>query len=170
VAYTFDGPGKRIVLSSGTVALSCTDLWSRYVDWLAIEDNSKYLPALRTVGRDESDIPLYLFLNDADGWAIIPQAANHTLAVTDGVLKTESGPAGNPFVFPVGAFNIQIDRQTPGIAIGYSTSGSTGPSAAEIASAVLATLQATIIPVNLTQIKGGSIGGDGTEANPWGPG
>jgi len=137
MAYTFDGPNKRIILSLGTATLSCTDLWSRYVDWLEIGDNSKYIPALRTVGRDESDIPLYLFLNDADGWGIVPQSADHTLNVIDGVLKTESGPSGEPFVDPAGSYKIRINRQTPGIAIGYSTSGSTGPSAADIATAVV---------------------------------
>lgn len=79
MAYTFDGLNKRVILSTGTVTLSCTDLWSRYVDWLAIGDNSKYITAFRTVGRDESDIPLYLFINDIDGWAIVPQSSNHVL-------------------------------------------------------------------------------------------
>lgn len=137
MAYTFDGLNKRVILSTGTVTLSCTDLWSRYVDWLAIGDNSKYITAFRTVGRDESDIPLYLFINDIDGWAIVPQSSNHVLAVTDGVLKTESGSSGNPFVFPAGSFNIQIDRQVPGVAIGYSTTGeTTGPTLAEIRAAI----------------------------------
>lgn len=169
MAFTFDGPSKRITLSAGTVTLSCTDLWSRYIDWLADGDNSKYLPALRTVGRDDSDIPLYLFVNDVDGWAIVPQSANHSLTITDGVLKTESGPAGDPFVDPAGNYKIRINRQAPGIAIGYNTSGAGGPSAADIAAAVLARLQATAIPVNLTQVQGQAIAGGGTEENPWGP-
>jgi len=44
------------------------------------------------------------------------------------------------------------------------------PTAAEIAAAVLASLQANTIAVNMVKIKGSAIGGDGTEANPWGPG
>jgi len=77
---------------------------------------------------------------------------------------------GVPVVRTLGPYQVNVNYTVPVQAQGISTSGSTGPTAAEIAAAVLATLQATIIPVNLTQIKGGSIGGDGTEANPWGPG
>lgn len=38
-----------------------------------------------------------------------------------------------------------------------------------IAPAILATLQSTAIPVNLTQIKGQTLVGTGSEATPWGP-
>jgi hypothetical protein len=46
---------------------------------------------------------------------------------------------------------------------------STVPTAAEIATAVLAQLMATTIPANMVQVKGQTINGAGTEANPWGP-
>lgn len=49
------------------------------------------------------------------------------------------------------------------------TGGAT-PSKEDIAAAVIAAAQSTAIPVNLTQIKGQTIQGGGTEANPWGPG
>ena len=39
----------------------------------------------------------------------------------------------------------------------------------QIAAAVLAVLQATEIPVDIRKVLGGPVGGDGTEANPWGP-
>ena len=42
-----------------------------------------------------------------------------------------------------------------------------GPSAADIAAAVLAALNATTIPVNNTLINGAPVIGDGSEANPW---
>lgn len=41
------------------------------------------------------------------------------------------------------------------------------PTTGEIASAVLAALQATTIPVNNTLINGAPVIGDGSEANPW---
>lgn len=43
------------------------------------------------------------------------------------------------------------------------------PTPAEIAAAVIAAAQATTLPVNLTQIRGQTVGGAGTPANPWGP-
>lgn len=43
------------------------------------------------------------------------------------------------------------------------------PTTGEIAAAVLAALQATTIPVDLQTVKGQSLKGDGSEANPWNP-
>ena len=50
----------------------------------------------------------------------------------------------------------------------------TGPyvapvSAADVAAAVLAALQASPLPVNLVQVRGQVIDGSGSETDPWGP-
>ena len=119
MAYTFDGPNKRIILSSGTTSISLIDLWSRYKDWIHA-GNAGYIRAFYTVGGDIPAIPLYLFIQN--GWRIVPQAADHTLSVVDGILEVEGG--GDPFVDPVGSYKIRINRESPGIAIGYSSSGS----------------------------------------------
>ena len=42
-----------------------------------------------------------------------------------------------------------------------------GQSAADIAAAVLAALNATTIPVDTKKMNGADIVGDGSEANPW---
>lgn len=131
MAYTFNGPAKTITLSSGTVSLDLVDLHSRWKDWI-LAGNSGYAQALSTVGGDIPAIPLYLFL--LNGWRIIPQSANHTLTVTSGILEVSGG--GDPFVDPVGAYSIRVTRQAPGIAIGYSSNGVSGPSASDIAAAV----------------------------------
>lgn len=119
MSYTFDGPNKRIILGAGTTVLDLVDLHSRWKDWVLL-GNAGYAQAFRAVGGDIPAIPLYLFiLND---WKIVPQAANHTLTVMNGVLEVEGG--GDPFVDPAGAYKIRINRQAPGIAIGYSATGS----------------------------------------------
>jgi hypothetical protein len=60
-----------------------------------------------------------------------------------------------------------------GVAYGPSGADYTGTlawsSAADISAAVLAALQATAIPVNLTKVRGQTIGGSGTAVDPWGP-
>jgi len=164
---SFDPVAKRIVLDSAST--TATEIYSRWVDWAALSDNAKYGMVLRQVGSDDLggglSIPPYFFLQGL--WRVRPMEANHDLTIT-GNLFVEGG--GVPVVRTLGPYQVNVNYTVPVQAQGISTSGSTGPTAAEIAAAVLATLQATIIPVNLTQIKGGSIGGDGTEANPWGPG
>ena len=141
MAFTFNGAAKTITHSGGT--LSVAEMWSRYVDWLATGDNSKYGELLTTVGRDQDDIPLYVFLET--GVTIVISNNSIPSPVVDGVLKTRSG--GDPF----GGVVVNARLREPGIAIGYSTSGSTGPSAESIAAAVLAALRATTIPVKVIE-------------------
>ena len=140
MAYTFDGPNKLILLNIGTLNINLSDLWSRYKDWAHTSDNAKYLPMADTVGGEDVDVttgtrvPLYLFL--LNGWRIRPQEANHALGVGGGILLVDGG--GDPFVSTVGPYNVRITNSQPVQAIGYSTSGTSGPSAAETASAVWA--------------------------------
>lgn len=133
MAYTFNGATKRITLSSGTTSVDLIDLYSRWKDWMA-SGNAGYALAFSTVGGEISSIPLYLFIEN--GWRIIPQAADHTLHVINGLLDIVGG--GDPFVDPAGTYKIRIYYEKPGIAIGYSTLGGSGPSASDIADAVWA--------------------------------
>lgn len=138
MSMTFNGSTKRIALGAGVTTLSVRALWSRACDWMAEADNSKFGEIMSQVGGDITEIPIYVFL--LNGWRIVPQAADHTLTVDDGVLYVQGG--GDPFVDPAGSYKIRINRQAPGIAIGYSTTGgSGGPTAAEIAAAVWAHTQ-----------------------------
>lgn len=166
MAYTFNGSTKRITLSAGTVTLNLTDLHSRWKDWL-LAGNAECLLAFSTVGGEITEIPLYLFL--LNGWLIVPQSADHVLTVTNGILVGQG--SADPFTDPVGSYKIRINRQTPGIAIGYSTSGVTGPTAADIAAAttaaVMAALSATTIPVDTRKMNGANVLGDGTSGNLW---
>lgn len=133
MSLTFNGAAKTITHSGGE--LSVLDLWSRYVDWLAVGDNSKYGELMTTVGRDKDKIPLYVIL--AQGVTIVVSDNSVPTVVTNGVLETanDSDPFGGAVV------NVRYEK--PGIAIGYSSNGVTGPSAESIASAVIAALNAT---------------------------
>ena len=114
------------------VTLNLVDLHSRWKEWI-LAGNAECLLAFSTVGGEITEIPLYLFMQN--GWLIVPQSANHTLTVTNGILVGQGG--ADPFTDPAGSYKIRINRQVPGIAIGYSTTGgSSGPTAAEIAAAV----------------------------------
>lgn len=146
------------------VTLDLIDLHSRWKEWV-LAGNAECLLAFSTVGGEITEIPLYLFMQN--GWLIVPQSADHVLNVTNGILVGQG--AADPFTDPAGSYKIRINRQVPGIAIGYSTTGGSGPTAAEIAAELLSSLQATAIPVNLTKVRGQAIGGSGTENDPWGP-
>jgi hypothetical protein len=133
MSYTFDGATKRITLSTGTVSLDLVDLNARWKDWV-LAGNAASLMAFNAIGGDIAAIPLYLFL--LNGWRIVPQSADHVLTVVGGILEVDGG--GDPFVDPAGSYKIRINRQTPGIAIGYSTSGGSSFTVSDVADAVWA--------------------------------
>lgn len=139
MALSFDGPNKRITLSSGTTSLSVLDLWSRWVDWLLTSDNSKYLFAFEQIGGNDIDpgagtaIPIFIFLKS--GWKVKPQEADHTLNVVDGILLVDGG--GDPFIDTTGDYVVRINYQQPVQAIGFSEGGGTAPSVNEIVTGIL---------------------------------
>ena len=161
---TFDPAAKRIILDSASV--TATEIFSRWEDWAVASDNLKYGVVIRQVGSDDLggglSIPPYFFLQG--DWRVRPMESSHNLTIT-GNLFVEGG--GVPVVPTLGTHQVNVNYTVPVQAQGISTSGSTGPSAAEIAAAVLAALQATTIPVNNTLINGAPVIGDGSEANPW---
>jgi hypothetical protein len=119
----FNGTTKTITLTTGTTSVSVRRLWSDWVDWFLTDDNSKFLPAFKTVGGDDIDptqgtkIPIYSFLEN--GWKIKPQEANHTLTINDGILLVNGG--GDPFINTIGAYTVRINYQQPVQAISFST-------------------------------------------------
>ena len=162
----FDPAAKRIVLDSASV--TATELYSRSADWLALDDNAKYGAVFRQVGGDDLgaglSIPPYFFLQNT--WRVRPMEANHNLTVT-GNLFVEGG--GVPVVQTLGTYQVNVNYTVPVQAQGISTSGSTGPTAAEIAAELLAQLQASVIPVNVKQVNGVLLQGAGVAGNPMRP-
>lgn len=145
MAITFDAAAKRIVLDSASV--TATEIYSRWVDWAATSDNCKYGMVIRQVGSDDLggglSIPPYYFLQGA--WRVRPMEADHDLTIT-GNLFVEGG--GTPVVRTLGPYQVNVNYTVPVQAQGISTTGSTGPSASDIAAAILAAAQIT--PIHAT--------------------
>lgn len=161
---TFDPANKRIILDSAEV--SATELYSRSADWLALSDNAKYGAVFRQVGGDDLggglSIPPYFFLQGA--WRVRPMESNHTLKIT-GNLFVDGG--GVPVVSTLGTYQVNVNYTVPVQAQGISTSGSTGPSAADIAAAILAAAQITPIYADTRKMNGAAVAGNGTAENLW---
>ncbi len=161
MAYTIDPANKRIVLDSASV--TAKSIYAAWVDWVALSDNSKYLPAFRTAGGDDLggglSIPPYYFL--LNGWRVRPMEANQTLTI-DGNLFVDGG--GDPVVPTLGTFNVLIKSVVPVQAQGISTSGSSGPTEAQIAAAVWGYITRN---VNVTHMNGAQVLGTGTPGDAW---
>jgi hypothetical protein len=90
---TFDGVNKLILISSGVTTLDVKqDLYSDWKEWVLLRDNSKYLPAIRSIGGESLPggkfIGATFFLTN--GWRIRTWEGHHTLTVV-GNLFTEEG-------------------------------------------------------------------------------
>lgn len=144
MAITFDPTNKRIILD--TTYVESIDLYSRWKEWVATGDNSKYLPAFSTVGGEplggDLFVARYFFL--LNNWRIRPMESSHTLVI-DGNISVLGG--GDPVVPTLGTYKVLVQYTVPMQAQGIATSGSTGPTAAEIADAVRAELAAELAKI-----------------------
>lgn len=152
MAITIDPTNKRLILDSASVTAQA--IYVAWVDWVATSDNAKYPPAFRSAGGDDLGaglfIPAYYFL--LNGWRVRPMEANHNLTLT-GNLFVDGG--GVPVVPTLGVYQVNVNYTVPVQAQGIATSGSSGPSAASIASEVRTALSAELLRiVELAKLHG----------------
>ena len=143
MAITLDGATKRIILDSASV--SAAQIWSAWVDWH--EANQQWPLAFQLVGGNALGgglfIPPYFFL--LNGWRVRPMESSHSLTIT-GNLFVDGG--GVPVVSTLGTYQVNVNYTVPVQAQGIATSGSTGPTASEIAAAVRADIAAELARID----------------------
>ena len=163
---SFDTDRLHIVLGTAKTSYSAAEIWTAWVDWHP--SHPQWPLAMAQKGGDAIGgglfSPLYFFM--LNGWRVRPMEADHDLDIT-GNLAVEGG--GRPVVRTLGAYQVNTFLIVPERAQGIATSGSTGPSAADIAAAILSAAQITPIYSDIRKVLGGQVVGAGTEANPWGP-
>ena len=143
MAITLDGATKRIILDSASV--SAARIWSAWVDWH--EANQQWPLAFQLVGGNALGgglfIPPYFFL--LNGWRVRPMESSHNLTIA-GNLFVDGG--GVPVVSTLGTYQVNVNYTVPVQAQGIATSGSTGPTASEIAAAVRADIAAELARID----------------------
>ena len=120
----FDGLNKRIILDSTSVTAS--EIWSRYMDWLAADsNNAKWGLAMTQIGGDDLGsglfVPIYVFLQN--GWRVRPMESSHQLMITGNLFVAEGG---SPLVNTLGNYNVIAQYTVPVQAQAMATSGGTG--------------------------------------------
>ena len=143
MSISIDGSTRRIILDSASV--SAAQIWSAWVDWH--EANQQWPLAFQLVGGNALGgglfIPPYFFL--MNGWRVRPMEASHNLTIT-GNLFVDGG--GVPVVGTLGTYQVNVNYTVPVQAQGIATSGSTGPTASEIAAAVRADIAAELARID----------------------
>jgi hypothetical protein len=90
--------------------------------------------------------------------------SSHNLTIT-GNLFVDGG--GVPVVNTLGEYQVNVNYTVPVQAQGISTSGGSGPTAEQIASAVMAALNATTVPVDVKKMNGAQVVGTGSAGDKW---
>jgi hypothetical protein len=129
---TINYGSKLIIMDAASTVLDVQAVYSTWKDDILVGSNAQYDFAFSILGGDTisgaTSVPFYAFLEN--GWKIRPDEADHTLAVTVGILVDAGG--GDPFVDTVGAFTVRINYQQPVQAITVSTGGGGGATAADV--------------------------------------
>ena len=164
MAITLDGATKIITLDSASV--SAAEIWTAWVDWHPA--NSQWPLAFTLVGGIALGgglfIPPYFFL--LNGWRVRPMNVDHNLTIT-GNLFVDGG--GVPVVPTADVHQVNVNYTVPVQAQGIATSGSSGPSASDIAAAILAAAQITPIYSDVRKVNSVAVSGTGETGDYWGP-
>ena len=118
---TFNGTDKKIIVNDAITELDVQiDLYSDWKEWLKLDDNSKYKPAMRTVGGDPTIgaklVAPYFFLTN--GWKIRPYEGTHTLTIIGNLFVDEPGTYGYNITIPtIGYYTVTVMLSTTSDAI-----------------------------------------------------
>ena len=174
--FIFDGPAMRVygredAVVSGVFSFSIYELYSEWKRWMQLSDNTKYLPAFRTVGGDPIGggqyVGFYLFMRNDLGWRGVPPNVNDLTVMIDGSFFGESANTPVMEMIPGNTTSLIIARSSLTQAI--STSGAPAPTPEENAAAVLAAAQVTPIHSDIKKVNAVTVDGTGTTLDPWGP-
>jgi len=150
------------------------------VDWVnkVIDSSASItdLPALHAVLRDLEDDATGAIYPVTHTWKAVSLGSGaffYALELVNGYQLrfptpgdyTITGNLGGPIIPVAGVY---VERKTSA-AFSTTAVGGSGPTAGDIAAAVLSALQATTIPVDMRKVKGQAITGAGSAGDPWGP-
>lgn len=125
MSFIFDGSNKLIILDTGVVTFTASEIYSRWKDWVLLSDNSKYEFAFSSVAGDPISstqvISPYIFLNTTAGWRIRPDETDHQLSIDGNLYSVD--PNLNLFVSTVGDFTVTIVINRSAASITTTVSG-----------------------------------------------
>lgn len=126
--FTFDGVNKIVqgnYGSSSTVELDIKrDLYSAWKEWVATDNNAKYLQAFSTTGGDPISntisVGSYFFLEN--GWKIRPMELNHRLILNGNLFTRDDS---SPFL-NVSGYSVLTETRNSSITQTVNTGGGSG--------------------------------------------
>lgn len=177
-SFTFDGDNRKIHLDisnvvNGKVTIDLRDMWSRYCDWSAAPGNSVYPRAFDILFIDMSDgnwIGPFLWLRNDYGWIGVPPPVDGvTIVLKGGAFYGKSKMLPLMENLPEQETSLIIEQAFITNGVETTSTGMSDNDIQKVATALLAALNATTVPVNIKKINDCNMKGDGSAGNPWGP-
>lgn len=166
-----DYPNKRIYLSAATVGVPL-DTLDVYRDVRALrrvtEAHRAYRPMIVAGGNIQKTPTTYTapYVQLLYGCYIVPYNAPHSLLVIRDTFSDDGRAGVACFDRSSVSAEVDIDFAVDKVEVRtVNTAGGSGPSASEIAAAILAAAQITPIHADTMKTNGQAIIGDGTEGN-----
>ena len=130
--FIFDGDARKIYIKPAAVAgqvvqFTPAQLWTAYVDWVATDRNSKYLPAFEVVmvplGSGQYVGP-YLFIRNDLGWVGVPPVADRVTIVINGSFYAKNDMLPVMENIPGQETDLVINRSTLTTTMAVNSTGS----------------------------------------------
>lgn len=145
---TFNGIEKTITVNYGESVIRVKeDIYSDWKEWMLIQDNSKYLPALRSIGGDTIDAGNGIYAGDIyfliNGWKIV---IPHSTQIV-GTLYCDD--QSSPYIIKAGAgVAATVSNLVQTVATAGSGGGGSNLTVPQIASGVRSELAIELNKVN----------------------
>lgn len=163
--FTFDFSASKIDVDAGVTDVDCAAVYSAIKVAQASEEGIIYDQigsgsGLNTLGPG---VQVGLTVEILGAWQLRFPAGNYIARIAGGNLI--GGPGGDPIAYTAGVQTLLIQSAASTVV----TAGGSVPSAAQNAAAVLAAMNADPPAVNVAQVNGYTVDGQGTDQDPWGP-
>lgn len=130
-AYTFNGATKRITLPVEST-IEVADMYSRWKEWVATGDNSKYPQAFSVVGGDpisaDTSLAVNVFIRNDLGWRVAPPEANINIVLVGNLYPTTSAVPWRAATVGTYQTSINTDNSVNALVVAVSSSGESRPS------------------------------------------
>lgn len=163
--FTFSFVTNLIVVDAGYVNVDCAALYAAIKQAQASEEGIIYDRIAEGSGLVElgPGVQVGLTVELLGNWQLSFPVGNYVATVAGG--NFVGGPGGDPIAYSAGVQTLIIQSAASTVV----TAGGSVPTPAQNAAAVLAAMNADPPDVNVAQVNGYTVDGQGTEADPWGP-
>lgn len=145
--FNFNFDDSCIEIDSGHADITVLDLWTAIKEAQAAEEGILYEPIAKASGLNSlgPGVQVGLTVELLGAWQICFEPGNYIARISGGNLI--GGPGGDPIEYSAGVQTLLLQS----------------------AASTVVSIGGSVLDVNVVQVRGQTIGGSGSESDPWGP-